>query len=253
LPGFEEFFRPKREDLFGEWDMAAERERRSRTMFAQESIRVEEVARELEAARAAVGSSVDVRRFVIEATSAYGGRASANGAVEFDLSETPQSVRDAMGLNGTTKLRARFELPVSDGEVCLSRTHPVVEGLAAHVMDTALDPLLPSVASRAGAIRTRLVARRTTVLLLRYRFHIRSTAGGSDEAPLLAEDTGLVAFEGSPANATWLDAETAERLLSAEPDANVNPEQAANYIRRIVAEFDAIRGQLDEFARQRGE
>lgn len=56
LPGLEEFFKPQKEDLFDKWDAVAEREKRSRTMFAQETIKVDEVARELQAARSAIGS-----------------------------------------------------------------------------------------------------------------------------------------------------------------------------------------------------
>ena len=55
---FEEFFTPHREDLYGKWDAVTEREKRSRTMFAQETIKVDDVARELQAVRAAIGSGL---------------------------------------------------------------------------------------------------------------------------------------------------------------------------------------------------
>ncbi|MGH9766086.1 MAG: helicase-related protein, partial [Blastocatellia bacterium] len=48
---FEDFMKPKKEQLYGQWDAATEREKRSRTVFAQETIKVEEVARELQAVR----------------------------------------------------------------------------------------------------------------------------------------------------------------------------------------------------------
>jgi len=41
LPGFEAFMKPKKEDLYAQWDSATERERRSRTMFAQAGIKVD--------------------------------------------------------------------------------------------------------------------------------------------------------------------------------------------------------------------
>ena len=56
-------FRPQREQLHQEWENAADREKRSRTMFAQESIKFEEVAAELEAAEKAIGSPQDLPRF----------------------------------------------------------------------------------------------------------------------------------------------------------------------------------------------
>jgi hypothetical protein len=49
LPGLEAFLEPKKEDLFAKWDQTTEKEKRSRTLFAQETIKVEEVSRELAA------------------------------------------------------------------------------------------------------------------------------------------------------------------------------------------------------------
>ena len=48
------------------WDDVTEKEKRSRTMFAQRAIGVEEVAQDWQAVRAAIGAGVDVRRFVTD-------------------------------------------------------------------------------------------------------------------------------------------------------------------------------------------
>jgi hypothetical protein len=114
----------------------------------------------------------------------------------------------------------RFSPPVRPGELCLTRTHPLVEGLAAYLMDAALDAKLDGIARRCGAIRTTAVSRRTTVLLLRLRYHI-ITRRGTEENPMLAEDSQLVAFAGSPSNAEWLPSGTADSLMAAEPEANI--------------------------------
>jgi SNF2 family DNA or RNA helicase len=39
LPGLEEYLRPRKEELYTQWEAAADREKRSRTMFAQESVK----------------------------------------------------------------------------------------------------------------------------------------------------------------------------------------------------------------------
>ena len=67
-----DLFGEERADLFARWESASEREKRSRTLFAQEGIKVEEVARELSAAQQAVGLGVDVERFVVEGLRAHG-------------------------------------------------------------------------------------------------------------------------------------------------------------------------------------
>ncbi len=64
-------------------------------------------------------------------------------------------------------------------------------------------------------------SRRTTVLLLRMRFHIVNQGRDGKERPLLAEDLALVGFTGSPERAEWLPPSEVEPLLSANADANI--------------------------------
>ena len=81
LPGLEQIIKPQKDALDRLWDAAAERERRSRTMFAQETIKVEEVGRELHAVQEAIGSGVDVKSFTCEAFRAHGAAVTGNGVV----------------------------------------------------------------------------------------------------------------------------------------------------------------------------
>ena len=217
-------------------------------MFAQESIKVEEVTRELEAARTAIGSGVDVAAFTKTALQAYRASVRGNGTIDVDLSESPRALRDILGAGH--RFQARFELPVEADQLLLTRTHPLTERLANHVLNAALDPLLEGVARRCGVVRTRQVAKRTTVLLVRYRFHI-VTKHAEGQQPLLAEDSEVLAFSGSPQNAEWLPAEVAESLLRAEPDANVSPDQARHFLQLLVDGFDAVRPRLEETAHER--
>ncbi|PWB53891.1 MAG: ATP-dependent helicase [Anaerolineales bacterium] len=258
LPGFDEFIKPKKEDLYGKWEADSEREKRSRTLFAQETIKVEEVTQELHAAQAAVGSGVDVAAFTKDAFRALGAAVSGNGTMKVDLKETPQGLRDILNRDRKQMevFEARFESPFEEGQLYLTRTHPLVEGLSSYVMESALDPLagdrqIKIPARRCGAIRTAQVDRRTTLTLVRFRYHI-VTIQGEQEKPLLAEDCQAIAFTGSPQNAEWLDTIASETLLSYLPDANINSEQAGDFVKKVVEGFDAIRPHLDEVAVQRG-
>jgi len=247
---FEDFFKPQRDKLHRDWDAATDREKRSRTMFAQETIKVEEVAHELRATREAIGSHIDVASFTKEALRACKGVISENGFVRFDLRETPKALKDALRVPDV--FSAKFELPVKDGALYLTRTHPAVENLAGYVMDTALDPLIQGVARRCGVIRTSGVSRRTTVLLVRYRFHI-VTIKGAQSVPLLAEDCRLLAFAGPPADPQWLGNGEAERLPALMPEGNVQPEQASMFVGKVVEGFPALARHLEEDAKTRGE
>ncbi len=247
---FEQDVPPKEKQLLEAWARAADREKQSRTMFAQELIKVDEVARELQAVQAAIGSGADVRRFVTTAVEASGGVVTGDGMITAHVSETALALREAIGI--TDQFSAVFEPAGRSRALYLSRTHPVVEGLASYVLTSALDPILPSPARRCGAIRTSIVQRRTTVLLVRYRFHLIVQRHGIESA-LLAEDAALLAFAGSPQDPQWLVAETAEGLLDAMPSSNLAPEAASNFVAQVVAGMPSLSGHLEREAQQRAD
>lgn len=248
---FDDFFKPQKEDFEREWEAAAEREKRSRTMFAQETIKADDVAAELRAMREAIGSGVELESFVREALTRYGAAISSrNGCNTVDLSECPVALKELLG--SSEKLRVRFELPVTPGEIYLSRTHPFTEALANYVLEEALDAREHAIAARCGAIRTKVVRKRTTLLLVRFRYHI-ITHTDNVERPLLAEDCKLLAFEGSPENACWLSDESAEELLNTIPDANIAPETARHFVGKVVEGFDNLLPYLNEVAKKRAD
>ena len=263
LPGFDEYIKPQKEDLYGKWEAASEREKRSRTLFAQETLKVDEVARELQAARAAVGSGVDVAAFTRDAFRSLGATVSQNGALKVELAETPLALRDRLAVQNLNlkSINLKFDLPVEEDQLYVTRTHPLVESVSTYLMETALDPLIgngSSPARRCGVIRTGAVSRRVTLLLARFRYHIVTTQGERQgkpllEKPLLAEDCHLLAFTGSPQNAEWLDHETAEQLLRAAPNANISSEQASDFIRKVVDSFEILTPYLETVALQRGQ
>ncbi len=252
LPGFDEFFQPRKEDLFSDWESAADREKQSRTMFAQQTIRPDEVAAELAAARDAVGSGADVERFVRDAVVRARGviAEDTSGGVAIDLDEARQSLRDVV--HYTKPFRARFDLPVSEHQRYLSRTDRFVESLATYLLDTALDSINEPLAARCGAIRTDGVGVRTTLLLVRYRFHL-VTIRADGEHPLLAEDCAVVAFEGDPSDPRWLEPDAAAALLDAEPAGNIHPDQARDFLADVLTHESAWRARLDEEALARAE
>jgi len=261
LPGFEEYMKPTREDLYGKWDAVTEREKRSRTLFAQETIKVDEVSRELQSAQDAVGSGVDVETFTRNALQMVGAHVQAKDSLQADLSESPQGLKDllnqSLGAGFSPKFSARFDLNAKEADYFLTRTHPLIESLSAFVLESALDPLngkdIKNPARRCGVIRTKAVEKRTTVLLVRFRYHIIKEKKGEESRPLLAEECGLLAFTGSPENAVWLDKEQAEKLLQAAPDQNVNPDQARDFVQKVIDGFDHLRPHLDETANKFGE
>jgi superfamily II DNA or RNA helicase len=248
---FEEYVKPQKEALYGEWDRATKRES-IRSMFAQVPIKVEQVQSELDEVRRSLGSSAIVEEFTVDALRRSGAVISKNGAVQIDLKGTTRSLSEVLAMEYGQSIKVRFEMPIQDDEIYLTRTHPIVESLSSYVLDTALDEHAEAVARRCGVIRTKAVTVRTTVLLLRLRFHIIKTVNGIDH-PLLAEESRVIGFTGSAQNPQWLADTDVEHLLDVQPDANTDPDQARHFIERVIEGFGEMEAELEKMAKARGE
>jgi hypothetical protein len=240
--------------LAAEWDVVANREKRTRTVFAQHAMRPEEVAAELQAAVAAIGSEDDVRRFVEEAAQRLGAppASTSDGRVlTIDVRRLPSAVRGRAGVEGDGLLRVGFDAAVPAGVAYLERTHPLVEALGTYLLDTALDEPSSAIAKRAGAIRTRAVSERTVLLLARGRYLVRENRPG-ELRELLAEEALLLGLRGDLRSPTWLAGDEVERLaLKAEPAANVSPQQAALWMRQVEEAFGDLARELNRIANDR--
>ncbi|WP_405014101.1 DEAD/DEAH box helicase [Kitasatospora sp. NBC_01539] len=259
LPMFETIDK-QAEALEIEWHSTAERERASRSRFAQHAIHPDEVARELASVRAALGASAEVRAFVRDSLRSLGADLRGGTAISGDftaaLDGVPVGLRDALApAVGGLALTSGHPVPfrstpaVARGESALVRTDPAVGALAGYVLNAALDREIPEPhrpARRCGVVRTHAVTTRTTLLLVRYRFHL-TLPSRSGEKQLVAEDARLLAFEGSPANATWLTPDQATALLDAGPDENTAPAFAESTIERVL---DGLPDVMDELERQ---
>lgn len=249
---FEDLVKPKKDDLHKEWERAAEAEKQSRSRFAQRTIAVEEISKELRAARESVGWSVDIADFTADTLRRHGAAVKRNGVMDVDLQSAHLSFIQGTNLEaalGTKRrFKARFEEPVDEKTMLLSRTHPVIEGLASWVIDTALDPITDSAARRCGAIRTDQVAQRTTALLVRIRYDLTSAVAGGQT---LAEEARLLAFRGSPEQPDWLHEDDAVALLAIPPSANLTPEQAQSSVTQVLDAWDGLQPRLNEVASER--
>ncbi|MEV4094782.1 DEAD/DEAH box helicase [Streptosporangium saharense] len=248
--------------LEADWNSTVEREKESRSRFAQNTIHPEEVAREVEAVRDALGDVGEIRGFVRHALGTLDGvlREDVSGSGDFtaEVSGSPAGLRDALApvLGGDVvelgrPVLFRTTAAVARGEAALVRTDPVVGALAGYVLNAALETGSdgPRSARRCGVIRTRAVGSRTTLLLVRYRFHL-TLPSRSGERQLVAEDARLLAFEGSPANAMWLPAEDTLRLLDVTADDNTDRDFGERTMSRVLNGLPATAAHLETYGEQ---
>jgi hypothetical protein len=87
------------------------------------------------------------------------------------------------------------------------------------------------------------------LLVVRSRFHL-DLPGTTGPRSLVTEDAQTLAFEGSPANAVWLDPDRVAALLTAEPSGNVPADAAQQALARILDSLAELAPRLDECANQ---
>ncbi len=281
--------------IHAEWENARDREKASRSRFAQHGLKPEAVAAELEHVRAAIGRSEDVARFFTAVLRAANVPVQTNGQmsgrIEVHVSpETPRALRQAIGQE--EPFTGRFDLPLPEGEIHLGRMSPVVEGLASWTLDQALDPesrdAAGAVASRCGAIVTSAVSARTTLLVARFRYHLRRAAavagsGHGGEGPgfnepghggpghggaghagpeprpgtsgdtILCEEIAPLACTGPAEAPQWLSPEEGERLLAAEPERNLLPTAVEQQLGVLLPALPAFQAALESVANERAE
>jgi superfamily II DNA or RNA helicase len=222
--GFIDDLDSKKAQIHQGWDSARDREKASRSRFAQHTLSPEAVAAELHGLRRAIGRSEDVARFfraVLQAASVPVQESGGGTTVQLS-SGTPRALRQALGRD--EPFTGRFDLPLQVGEIYLGRTSPVVEGLASWTLDQALDPIARdsrAVAARCGVIATSAVISRTMLLVARFRYHLR--IGVADGETLLAEEIVPLACTGTAEVPMWLAPEVGEQLLAARPERNLIP------------------------------
>ena len=281
--------------IHAEWENARDREKASRSRFAQHGLKPEAVAAELEHVRAAIGRSEDVARFFTAVLRAANVPVRTNGQINGRITvhvspETPRALRQAIGQE--EPFTGRFDLPLPEGEIHLGRMSPVVEGLASWTLDQALDPesrdAAGSVASRCGAIVTSAVSARTTLLVARFRYHLRRAAAGSgsghgEEGPgfnepghggpghggaghagpgprsgaggdtILCEEIAPLACTGPAEAPQWLSPEEGERLLAAEPERNLLPTAVEQQLGVLLPALPRLQVALESVANERAE
>ncbi|PSB49482.1 helicase-related protein [Chroococcidiopsis sp. CCNUC1] len=246
------------EQVHKSWDKAVEREKASRTRFAQRTIKPEEVERELIDSDQILGNERDVERFVQSACSSLN-----LGLIEKKqgwLLPTPPEFLQPLLSNGRAGVppdiscvgnKSRlltFTTPAPEGVEYVGRNHPLVEALARYILEDALENAKDPKAARCGFTTTDAVQKRTTLLLLRLRHLLDSPK----HQTLLAEECAVVGFTGSPSDPIWLSPQEAMSLLQqATPVSDVPQAIKQMELQELLGRVTELEPDLELFARER--
>jgi superfamily II DNA or RNA helicase len=242
------------QELDRKWRDAAEKEKRNRTIFAQRSLKPEDVVPEWEKTVGVLGSPSQVERFLerslrkfdvpfITDAKGYG----------IDAAKLPESISNRIE---DADLGQRIRLrKVGGSHEHLHRSHPLVEALAELLVEKALDQKAeaadPSVLARSGAWSTAAVSKPTIVFLLRIRHRI-VISGGAAERTLLAEETSALAFEAQRDRPSLAGPEAAGLV---DTDAAHETSQTAKLreISNAISRLPDLRPAIEAHAKERAE
>jgi len=220
--------------LHSAWDDAANKEKETRTYFAQHGIAPDEVAEEIAATVPVLGDGASVQRFLANAAQRFGGELHATkraGVFELYPGDMHQRLGDR-GYGGIP-LRVVFDKLADPSAITLGRTHPVVAAYCDAVLGAALSPDGDAKFARSGARFTDSVRARTGVLLLRFRYLLRES-GGSDPIESFAEEVTVASFERRDGKLAWhepFDERPALLLADARAVANMTSSERADHVR----------------------
>ncbi len=241
------------EQLEAAWQSAAEAERTSQTKYAQAGIHPEEVAREVAAVRAGLGTSTDTEEFVSAAVTGLGGSITVSiDGLHAHTENLPAGLRQALTPAHAEPLPFHRQPPAPRKQAVLSRTDPDVSAIASFVLESALDPdavtnAATFLARRCGVFNSAATDKRTTVILLRERIHL-TLPGRDGTRTQVVEHAQAVAFTGTKEQRQWLTAEDVQALLESDAAAIGRDGTARDQIERASAEVAEVSDQLDAFA-----
>lgn len=205
----------------------AEREKATRTRFAQRAMKPEEVQRELEAADKVLGDPNLVRSFLQEAAQRVGVRLQktngTSGAYKLtteDQNRIPRTIREAIYTLTQSARLVSFDSPTPDGAIYIGRNHPFVQTVAQYLFESAISGEPNSPAKRCGAIATNLTSQTVALYLIRQRYLLQFP----HRAGSLAEEARLFAVQLN--NQQVLTPQEADHWFhQVQPTANLSKDQ----------------------------
>ncbi|HWR57946.1 MAG TPA: helicase-related protein [Thermodesulfovibrionales bacterium] len=236
-------------DVHQKWERAAEKEKKSRTRFAQHAIKPDEVAQELKVTDAVLGNAKVVEQFISTSCQRLGSPISrAPKHFKVEIAGLPQTIQDKLKDNPITKVK--FDQPADEGVTYISRNHPLSITLAEYLFNVAMqDHGNRSVAARSGIIRSGNVNNVTVLLLLRLRFLIKSD---KSEISSFAEECIISGYKGIGDSTEWLDLQEAEDLFEkASPSGNLSDADKKHWLTVALKDLDRVKTGLDSLAYER--
>lgn len=232
-----------------QWDRKVDSEKKSRTLFAQHSIKPDEIAKELESTDSVLGSPHTVEHFIINALQRLGSPSNpVNGSWKVDFSNLPKQINSKITDFEFNKIV--FDNPVPEDSEFISRNHILTSSLSEYLFGVALKSDGDrNIASRCGVIRSQDVMTVTTLLILRFRF-LLSKEGENSQSVM--EECIISGFKGIAGSEHWLSKEEAESLFEkVQPSGNLSDKEKEDWITEMLKDIGKFISHFEGVAKNR--
>ena len=232
------------------FDKAMEREKVSRSIFAQNAIKANEIEDDLKEVDEAIGDVKAVEQFIVEALGFMGVQVDEKkDGYKIYATNIPQRLRDL--LTDKNDIQVSFKSPTPSGYKYIGRNHPFAEHLAQHIINNALQGANNS-AARAAVLRSAAVKQKTVLFQLRVRNVIAEQPSNKQ---IVAEEMWLWGYEGEVNQKKLLTSKAALSLLmSVKASQNMEEPEKAHWLNeemQWVKDETSFRKQTDEVALDR--
>lgn len=239
--------------LHAEWDIAAQREKISRSRFAQHGINPTEVAKEVEATDEVLGDPTAVKNFLVEAAPRIGFALTArNSHFVLDPGKRLEDVASRLGWKKPPEVV--FDSPPPEGledAAVLIRNHPFVVALSERVFGEAFRPEPDHKFARCGAAYTDAVKIRTAIALLRIRYRLTSKRHKIDQ---FAEEVVTTGFSRDDKGLVWFpsnDKATLNLLEGIVPKGQITQQERHQQVSWALQMIEGAKSDLDRIAHER--
>lgn len=200
----------KLQEFHSDWDRNAEREKESRSRFAQHSIKPEEVSKELEETDVILGNPETVKEFIVTSAKRLGGSVSVrNDGLTINPNGFPTLLREKIKLDD--KIDIAFDFPIPEKHIEVGRNHPITSSLAEYILESSFEVDNNTHIYRSSAIRTDKVEKITSIYMLRVRYLIESS---ETKTSLLAEELVSFGYYGDINNPVIISDDEANKILA---------------------------------------
>jgi len=208
------------------FEEAEKREKASRSIFAQNAIKANEIESDLKEVDEAIGDVKAVEQFIIESLRFKGVQIEEKkDGYKIYTTNIPQRLRDL--LTEKNDIQVSFKSPTPTGYKYIGRNHPFVEHLSQNIINNSLQGANNS-AARSAVLRSTDVKQKTVLFQLRVRNVIAEQPSNKQ---IVAEEMWLWGYEGDLNQKNFLAKDVALNILmSVKASQNMDEQEKSHWL-----------------------